>query len=67
MQRINAFTKSQGFSCESILTTLLYVSDDMEFMKVAINNGKAYLVDSFKIRRESSPVTKIEKHPADVS
>jgi len=50
---------------ENGVDVLFVATDDMEFMKVAINKGKAYLVDNFKIRRESSPVTKIEKHPAD--
>lgn len=37
----------------------MLLSDDMSFIKMAVNGEEAYQVDAFRVRKESSPIDKI--------
>ena len=39
----------------------------MTFIKMAVNGGVAYQVDSFRVRKETNPITKIVVAPNAVS
>ena len=37
----------------------MFISDDMSFIKMAVNGHEAYEVDSFRVRKETDPIDKI--------
>ena len=39
----------------------------MTFVKMAVNGGVAYEVDSFRVRKQTNPITKIVVAPNAVS
>lgn len=45
------------------IDVLFIATDDMTFIKMAVNGGVAYQVDSFRVRKETNPITKIVVAP----